>query len=102
MKGLLAQAQPGHSHGGPASTESTGFVMIGLVIVLATVALVLFALRRRARHTRPCPHCNVFIPGSAAVCPACARAVGHGRRAAAVSYQLSAIGRKNKNNKADS
>ncbi len=72
---MLAQ-----THLRDAPSESAGFVMIGLVIILATVGAVLYILRRRAADSRPCPYCNVFIPPGSTECPVCARKLqGSGR-----------------------
>ena len=74
MTFLLAHANR-YSGEQRSSIETSGYLLIGLLLVLATVAVTLSVLRRRARHTRPCPHCNMFIPDTAETCPVCARPV---------------------------
>ena len=69
---LMARAQ-GLQESSP--TETAGFVLLGLVLVLVTAALVLVTFRLRTRNARPCPHCNTFIPSRATTCPVCAKPV---------------------------
>lgn len=72
MTPLMARAQ---SLQKSSPTETAGFVLLGLVLVLITAVLVLVTFRLRARNARPCPHCNTFIPSRATTCPICAKPV---------------------------